>query len=239
MNFPKLEAAATTFTILINKDLGREVIKPITLEAPEPPPDELHFFRLVVWCYGFFFEAASDVLKECKALMKQSAPERTNRYDQGSRTINNLRTYKVHNLPPSKGNTKKLSDAKAWLAEYRTESSSIEKATEELCNIALIMIHDVTNVWEAASKDPTDAIQLFERVKNALDNAWAAHEFHQIANETADEINLSGFNAKAFCETHIAEWRQTASCFLDRESAAQGLRRTIRNTMLREFGQPT
>ncbi|MGE8501741.1 MAG: hypothetical protein ACN6P1_05830 [Pseudomonas sp.] len=237
MIFSQLEAAANTFTTLINNDLGREVIKPMTLETPEPPPDELHFFRLVVWCYGFFYEAAADALKECKALMKQSAPERTNRYDLGIRTVANLRTYKVHNLPPSRGNDKKRADALTWLAEFKAESNGMERAAERLCEIALEMINDVTSLWRAATSDPDDATQLFKRVTDALDNVWAVHELHQIVSETAGEIQLTGINVKVFCEPHIEEWRQIGSCFLDRESGAEGIRRAVRITMHRVFGQ--
>lgn len=236
MNFAQLEAAATALTASINSDLGREAIKPITLETPQPPPDELHFIRLVVWCYSFFYEAAADVLKECKALMKQSDPERTNRYDLGTRTINNLRTYKVHNLPPSKSNDKKRVAAQAWLSDFSNENDGVARATERLCEMALAMINDVASLWTAATKDPGDASQLIKRVTGALDNVWAVHELHQMAREAAEEIQLHGFDAKVFCDAYVEEWRQIGGCFLDRESGAAGIRRAIRVTMLRVFG---
>lgn len=237
MNYAQLEAAATSLTTLINNDLGQEVITPMTLETPRPPPDELHFFQLVVWCYGFFFEAAADALKECKALMKQSAPDRTNRYDLGTRTINNLRTYKVHNLPPSKSNDRKRAAAQAWLAEFNNETDGMARATEQLCAISLAILNDVTALWIEATKDPEDAAQLIKRVKDALDNTWAVHELHQMVLETAEDIHLPGFDAKAFCEKYVEEWRRIGICFLDRESGDAGIRRAIRTTLHNVFGQ--
>lgn len=231
MSFALLEVEARNLTDLINKDLGWEVIKPMTLEIPQPPPDDLHFFKLVVWCYGYFFEAAADALKECKALMKQGAPERTNRFDAGARTVNNLRTYKVHNLPPSKGNNKKRQEAEAWLTGVDSEL-----AIERLCEMALAMIRDAHSVWEAATQDTGDASQLFKRVTDTLQNAWAAHELHELANGVAGEISLKGFDAKAFCEPHLEAWRRVGGCFLDRESGAAGVTRAIRKTMHHTFG---
>ncbi|WP_418126189.1 hypothetical protein [Variovorax sp. 160MFSha2.1] len=239
MNFGQVEAAATALTDLINRDLGRDAIKPMTLETPQPPPDELHLIRLVVWCYGFFYEAAADVLKECKALMKQGVPERTNRYDAGTRTISNLRTYKVHNLPPSKNNDRKREAAQTWLKEFSTGTEGMELASQRLCEMALAVIEDVSFIWKAATKDPDDASQLIRVVKAALDNSWAVHELHQMAREAADEIQLSGFDPKTFCEGYIEEWRQVGSCFLDRASGAIGIRRAIGITMRGVFGPGT
>lgn len=85
MNFVQLQDATSQFTGMINNALGRDAVKPVTLDIPQPPPDDLHFHKLVVWCYGFFYEAAIDVLRECKALLKQGPPERTNRFDRGQR----------------------------------------------------------------------------------------------------------------------------------------------------------
>jgi hypothetical protein len=236
MNYAQLEAATAAFTTLINNDLGREAIKPMTLQTPRPPPDELHFFQLVVWCYGFFFEAATDVLKECKALMKQNAPERTNRYDLGTRTINNLRTYKVHNLPPSKGNDLKRAAAQAWLAEFNSESDGIARAAERLCEMALAILDDVILLWKSATKDPDDASELINRVKASLDNTWPAHELHQMVLEIAEDIQLTSFDAKTFCDNYIEDWRRIGGCFLERDSAGAGIKRAIRNTMLSVFG---
>lgn len=237
MNYALVEAAAIALTNLINRDLGREAIKPMTLETPKPPPDELHFFRLVVWCYGYIFEAAADVLKECKAVMKQNSPERTNRYDLHTRTVNNLRTYKVHNLPPSKGNDQKRAQAEAWLADFRNEIDGMARASEQLCKLTLELLDDVTSVWKGATNDPEDASQLVKRVLDALDNAWPPHEFHRMAIEVADDIQLPGIDAKSFCEKYIAEWRGIGGCFLDRESGEAGIKRAIRTTMQSVFGQ--
>jgi len=237
MNYVQLEAAVATLTSTINRDLGREAIKPMTLETPQPPPDELHFFRLVVWCYGFVFEAAADVLKECKSLMKQNAPERTNRYDLVSRTVNNLRTYKVHNLPPSKSNDQKRAQAEAWLAEFKHGGDGMARASEQLCKMTLEVLNDITSLWTAATADPGDALQLIEQVLNSLDNAWPPHEFHRIAEEEAKNIQLHGFNAKNFCEKYLAEWRAIGACFLDRKSGEAGIRRAIQTTMYATFGK--
>ncbi len=237
MNYAQLEAATTALTNMINRDLGRVAIKSMTLETPRPPPDELHFFKLVVWCYGFFYEAAADVLKECKALMKQNAPDRTNRYDLVTRTVNNLRTFKVHNLPPSKSNDQKRAQALAWLAEFNNESDAMARAAEKLCQMTLEILNDVTVLWMAATKDPGDASQLIKQIQDSLDNAWQPHELHRMVVETAEDIQLSGFDAKIFCDKYFEEWRKLGGFFLDRESGEAGIRRAIRTTMQSVFGQ--
>ncbi|ENK2740097.1 MULTISPECIES: hypothetical protein [Klebsiella pneumoniae complex] len=237
MSFSELEAAAKKFTTLINQDLEMEFIQPVTLVTPSSPLDQFHFMQLVVWCYGFFFEAANEALKECKALMKQGNPQHTNEFEQGHRLVNQLRTYKVHNLPPSKTNNYTRKCVETWLAQFNEDTSRHQRACESLYNTALSMINYATEAWIGATKDPEDAKQLFKRVMDASENNWAHHELSQIAHEIAEEINLSGFDAKEFCNNYLEEWRKTAGCFFNRESAEAGIRRTIRLTIYNLFGQ--
>ncbi|WJV36705.1 hypothetical protein QVN03_14815 [Raoultella terrigena] len=237
MSFSELEAAAKKFTNLINGDLEIEFIQPVTLVTPSSPLDQFHFMQLVVWCYGFFFEAANEALKECKALMKQGNPQHTNEFEQGHRLVNQLRTYKVHNLPPSKTNNYTRKCVEAWLAQFNEDTSRHQRACENLYNTALSMINYATEAWIGATQDTEDAKQLFKRVMDTFENYWAPHELSQIAYEIAEEINLSGFDAKEFCDYHLDEWRKTAGCFFNRESAEAGIRRTIRLTIYNLFGQ--
>lgn len=236
MNFELLEDATGRFTAAVNGALGREAIKLMTLEAPVPPTDELYFHRLVVWCYGFFFEAAADVLKDFKALLKQGPPERTNRFDRGTKLVNNLRTYKVHNLPPSKENDYKRRQAEAWIADAKSNGQGVSGASQELCRIGLEMVNDLISVWTDATVDAYDSAQLVERMLMSLDGTWQPHEVDSIVRDVAIEINLSGFDAKAFRDQNLEAWRRGASCFIDREAATAGLRRLIRSTMQNSYG---
>lgn len=236
MNFELLRDATSQFTSTVNGALKREAIKPVTLEIPEPPPDDLHFNKLVVWCYGFFYEAAIDVLKEFKALLKQGSPERTNRFDRGTKIVNNLRTFKVHNLPPSKDNDVKRRQAEAWIAEASSSGQGIAGATQELCRITLEMVNDLIAAWKDATNDAGDSGQLVERMLMAIDRTWQPHELDAIVRDVATEINLLGFDPKAFRDLHLEEWRKGASCFIDREAAAVGLRRLIRSAIQSKFG---
>ena len=236
MTFLRLQEAAIAFTEMVNEDLGRVVIQPVTLETPQPPPDELHFTRLVVWCYGFFYEAAADVLKECKAMLKTREPDQTNRYESSARVVQNLRTYKVHNLPPSKGNQKKQQMAQQWISDAIAKGEGIASATEALCEITLAMLSAVTSAWKESTKDPGDRVQLIKRVLLSLEETWEPHQLDEIVSDVAEEIGLDGFNAKAFREIHLETWRGHARCFVDREAATIGLRRTIRKAMENTFG---
>ena len=235
MKFELLQAATSQLSSTVNEVLGLQAIKPMTLEVPVPPADELHFHKLVVWCYGFFYEAAIDVLKEFKALMRQGPPERTNRYDRASKIVNNLRTYKVHNLAGKENDTKRTL-AEAWIKEATDNGRGIAGAVEELCRITLEMVDDLNDVWKSATQDAGDSQQLVERIVMAIEKTWQPHEFDAIVIDVANEINLPGFDAKAFRDQHLAEWRKAASCFIDREAAATGLRRHIRSLMQSMFG---
>lgn len=236
MSFLRLQEAAIAFTNMINTDLGRAAIHPVTLEAPESPPDELYFNRLVVWCYGFFYEAAVDVLKECKALLKTRPPEQTNLYERSARVVQNLRTYKVHNLPPSRDNLKKQNMAREWIADASGNGQGIEGAAQELCDITLAMLSVLTTAWKESTKDPADREQLIERVVSSLEDVWQPYQLDEIVKDVAEEIGLEGFDAKAFRCIHLDTWRSSARCFIDREAATVGLRRTIRRAMENTFG---
>lgn len=236
MNFQLLQEAALAFTSMVNADLGRAAIHPVTLETPEPPPDELHFNRLVVWCYGFFYEAAADVLKECKALLKTRNPEQTNRYELSMRVVQNLRTYKVHNLPPTRDNLRKQGMAQDWIAKASENGRGVNGAAQELCEITLAMLSVVTTAWKESTKDPGDREQLIERVVCSLEDTWQPYQLDEIVNSVAEDIGLEGFDVKAFRTIHLDNWRNSARCFVDREAATVGLRRTIRRTMENTFG---
>ena len=236
MSFLRLEEEAIAFTNMINKDLDRVAIHPVTLEAPEPPLDELYFNRLVVWCYGFFHEAAVDVLKECKALLKTRSPEQTNQYERSARVVQNLRTYKVHNLPPSGDNLKKQSMARAWIADASGNGKGIKGAAQELCDITLAMLSVLTTAWKESTEDLADREQLIDRVVSNLENVWQPYQLDEIVKNVAQEIGLEGFDAKAFRNIHLNTWRSRARCFIDREAATEGLRRTIRREMENTFG---
>ncbi|MFR0691634.1 hypothetical protein ACLUTX_19710 [Enterobacterales bacterium AE_CKDN230030158-1A_HGKHYDSX7] len=237
MSFLRLQEAVIAFTDMVNADLGEGVIHPMTLEAPVPPPDELHFNRLVVWCYGFFYEAAVDVLKECKALLKTRDPDQTNLYDRSSRVVQNLRTYKVHNLAPSKDNRKKQQLAQEWIASAMAKGQGFEGPIQELCEITLAMLNAVTAAWKEATQDAGDRLQLIERVVNSLEAVWQPHQLDEIVDSVAAEIKLNGFDAKAFRAIHLDTWRSSARCFVDRESATLGLRRAIRSALENTFGK--
>lgn len=235
MKFELLQAATSQFSSTVNEALGRPVIKPMTLEIPVQPPDELHFYQLVVWCYGFFYEAAIDVLKEFKALMRQGPPERTNRFDRALKIVNNLRTYKVHNLP-GKENDNKRKLAEQWIRDASCNGRGIAGAVEDLCRTTLEMVGDLNDVWKSATQDMEDLKQLVERMVMVIEKTWQPHELDAIVTDVATEIDLPGFDAKAFRDLHLEEWRKTANCFIDRETAETGLRRHIRSLMQSKFG---
>lgn len=236
MTFSQLQEAALAFTSMVNEDLGQTAIQPMTLEAPEPPPDELHFHKLVVWCFGFFYEAAADILKECRAMLKTRAPEQTNRYDQSSRVIQNLRTYKVHNLPPINGNQKKQATAKDWIADASDNNRGFSGATDDLCKLALDMLSIVSHAWKESTQDAADRAQLVDIILLSLQRTWQPHQFDEIVRQVTDEIGLKGFDAVAFRSTNINKWRDNARYFIDRETADIGLRRIIRRDMENTFG---
>lgn len=236
MNFSTLQEAAIDFTNIVNADLERAAIHPMTLEVPEPPPNELHFHKLVVWCYGFFYEAAVDVLKECKALLKTRAPEQTNQYERSARVVQNLRTYKVHNLAPKKENVWKQQMAQTWIADATANGRGFEGATQELCEITLAMLAAMTSAWKESTQDPGDREQLIERFVRSLENTWEPHQLDEIVRSVAEDIGLKGFDAKGFRERHLETWRDSAKCFVDRDAATLGLRRTIRQAMENTFG---
>jgi len=238
MTFMHLQQEAIAFTEMVNGDLGRVVIHPMTLETPAPPPDELYFTRVVVWCYGFFYEAAADVLKECKAMLKTREPEQTNQYESSARVVQNLRTYKVHNLPPSKGNLKKQEMARQWIADATAKGEGIASAAEELCQITRSMLSAVASAWKESTQDPGDRAQLIERVVHSLEETWEPHQLDEIVSNVAEEIGLKGFDAKAFRSIHLDTWRGNARCFIDRDAATEGLRRSIRKAMVNAFGGP-
>jgi hypothetical protein len=53
MSFVQLKDVCDEFRTLLRAATGRELIDAVSVDEPKEPEDELHFIKLVSWCYVF------------------------------------------------------------------------------------------------------------------------------------------------------------------------------------------
>jgi hypothetical protein len=118
MSFVRLKSACDGFRTLLRQDTGRELIDAVSVDEPKEPEDELHFIKLVSWCYVFVFEASQPSVKYILSLLRKANPEGHKATRLTFETVNNLRTVRVHNLSAeSQRDDQKRRLAHIWLLQ--------------------------------------------------------------------------------------------------------------------------
>src|SRR4051812_23804983 len=100
MSFLDLRSACETFRSLLRETTGREVISAVSVDDPAEPKDELHFLKLVSWCYVFLFEASQPTARYILSLLRTANPNVHKSVHTTIESVNHLRTVRVHNLMP-------------------------------------------------------------------------------------------------------------------------------------------
>ncbi len=93
MNFAQLKSACDRFHALLREATGRTLIDAVTVDEPKEPQDELHFIKLVSWCYVFIFEA-NHATRYILSLLRIANPDEHKAVTSTFEQVNNLRTVR-------------------------------------------------------------------------------------------------------------------------------------------------
>jgi hypothetical protein len=239
MTFPELKGACEDFRTLLREATGRELIIAVSVDEPAEPPDELHFLKLVSWCYVFLFEASQPAGRYIVSLLRAADPGEHKAVNETFENVNNLRTVRVHNLSvESRHDDYKTRQAHIWLVRNGGEPPDWAKCCRSLCEEARRAVDRLMKKWRRLTANKDDAESAVRELITAVDREWAPHTFDRIVEVAATEIGLSGLDCVRYRESRLDRWRELVGFFESREHAEAAIGAAIRRELEQVFGDP-
>jgi hypothetical protein len=214
MTFSLLKSTCDEFRTLLREATGREVIDAISLEEPKAPQDELHFLKLVSWCYVFIFEASHPSARFILALLRTSNPEQHKAVSATFENVNNLRTVRVHNLSPqSQRDDYKARQSHIWLSQSGGDPIDWPSCCRSLSVQVTDAIRRLIERWHQATAAKEDAGTVVKELGITIDREWPAHVFDRLVETAARDIGLDGLDCSKYRESRVDSWRRLISFF--------------------------
>jgi len=231
MTFAEVEAAAGRFREAIRSAL---TIEAVSVPRPELPIDELHFVRLVMWCYVYLVEVVAGPRRHLQGIMRGSDPPTHTKVADAVRLVENLRTYIGHQLAENKRDEAIRAFVITWL-EANEGEQQWEARASRLCDLVIEAIDLLTNRWvDLSVADPEMAAS---RMLETIERNWPAHVFDGMVEGAVADLNIHSFDAAAYRKLHLDRWVKLAGCFSDRSQAELELRNAIRSELSATFGR--
>jgi hypothetical protein len=240
MSFVILKSACDGFRTLLRQDTGRDLIDAVSVDEPKEPEDELHFLKLVSWCYVFMFEASQPSTKHILSLLRKANPESHRAISLTFETVNNLRTVRVHNLlAESRRDDQKRIQAHIWLLQNCGDPLDWPCCCRALSNEVTSAIDRLVEKWNQVTADKDDAASAVGDLMLAIDREWPPHAFDRMVETAANDIGLSGLDYVKYRQSRLKEWRELTGFFESRDHAEAAMSAAIRRELEHVFGNPT
>jgi hypothetical protein len=237
MTFAELRSASEQFRAVLRHGTGRELIAAVSVDEPADPQDELHFIKLVSWCYVFAFEASQPATRYILSLLRAAGPSEHRTVGTMLENVNNLRTVRGHNLiPESKSDDYRVRQANIWLVQNGGEPPEWHRCCGALCAQVTSAITLLRSRWERLTANAEDAATAIHDLMVTIDREWPPHIFDRIVEDAAGEIGLQGLDVVKYRQSRLDRWRELVGFFESREHAETAMRAAIRRELELLFG---
>jgi hypothetical protein len=237
MTFSEMKSACDDFRALLSSSTGHDCIHEVTVCEPYGDEDELHFVRLVLWCYAFWFEACHPAGNHIASLLKVASPQDYKKVEEPFRIVRHLRTATAHNLAPaSKENDRTSQQATIWLKLNCGDPRDWQRCCHTLSADVKNAVERLHQVWDILIQNSDDAQAGVDRLLQALKRDWPAHGFDRMVERAADSLRISGLDVVAYRSKRLQDWRILAGYFEDRNFAEEALQRAIQQELSDLFG---
>lgn len=236
--FVSLIERVESLRALCVENTGSQEIREISVDVPNPPLDELHFRKVVAWCYVLFQETGP-FIGFSGQLLRARGSKAFERFGQTRRLVDCARTVQAHNLSSdSKSDMGKERYFQIWLQENGGSPTNWELCNQALMNDAIQVVSVIELEWKRMSEDDADRRQLWQDYQLEKDTSWDAHEFDRFVEQAAEEVGLTGLDSSLFRKEgdRLKRWRRLVSCFQSRAEAEGAIGRAIRAEMSNLFG---
>ncbi len=235
MRFVDLERSTSGLRSAFNETVPRSLISEVSVPEPTEPIDELHFTRLVAWCYVFLIEVAGPPLKYVQGILRGTDPNQHSQIGNTVRIVQCLRTYQSHQLENSTSDlaTKKL--VATWMAQHSSEPIW-ENRCQAICSAVVTSADAITSTWIKLCTVQDEKATVVAALLDALDRQWPPHHFDRVIEEVASEHDLKGLDVVAYRKLKIDGWQKLIACFEERTAAEEAIKRVIRADLIGTFG---
>jgi hypothetical protein len=237
MSFAQLRSACDAFRGLLRESTGRELIHAVSVDEPKEPHDELHFMKLLSWCYVFIFEASQPSVRYILSLLRTADPNDHKVVTLAFENVNNLRTVRVHSLSPeSKRDDYKKRQAQIWLVQNGGNPTDWASCCSALCGEITSAVHRLAEKWIQVTASSDDTASVIQELTIIINREWPPHAFDRIIESAATDIGLLGLDCVRYRESRLDRWRELASFFESREHAQAAMNTVIRQELKQLFG---
>jgi arginyl-tRNA synthetase len=240
MTFADLKSACDDFRAILREATGRELVTAVSVDEPIDPQDELHFVKLVSWCYVVLFEASQPTTRYILSLLRAGDPSEHKTAASVIENVNHLRTVRVHNLSPeSRGDDHKRRQASIWLLQSGGEPTDWPRCCESLCAEVTSAIRLLIDKWRRITASTEDRTAVIQDLIVTIDREWPPNTFDRIVEGAAQEIGLQGFDCVKYRQHRLERWRELVGFFESREHAEAAMRAAIHRELEQLFGTLT
>lgn len=237
MTFPELTKTCEEFRDLLRESTGRDLVASISLDEPIEPQDELHFSKLVSWCYVLLFEASHPAIRYVLSLLRAANPREHQAVSTVFDDVNNLRTVRAHNLSPdNKSDDRKRQQANIWLIQNGGDPPNWPRGCNSLCSEVGSAIRLLSGKWRELIESAEDAAAVVQELLITIDREWPPYIFDRIVEGAATEIGLQGFDYVKYRQFRLSRWRELVGFFETREHAEVAMRAAISSELQQLFG---
>jgi hypothetical protein len=238
MSFAQLKRDCDGFRSRLRQATGRELIDVVSVDEPKEPQDELHFIKLVSWCYVFIFEASQPAARYVVSLLRTADPDEHKAVNSVFENVNNLRTVRVHNLSTeSRRDDYKKRQAHIWLIQNGGDPHDWPSCCRSLYREVTSAVHCLMAKWDRVTANDDDAASIGRELMLAIDREWPPHTFDRIVEAAATDIGLSGLDCVRYRENRLDRWRELVGFFESREHAEAAMAAAIRLELEQLFGK--
>jgi hypothetical protein len=211
MTFAELKSASDDFRAVLRELTGRELITTVSVDEPIEPQDELHFVKLVSWCYVILFEASQPTTRYILSLLRTADPGEHSTVATVIENVNHLRVVRAHNLSPeSKSDDYKRRQASIWLLQNGGEPTDWPRCCESLCAEVTKAVRLLVNKWRRITASIEDRAAAIQNLTIIVDREWPPHAFDRLVEGAAQEIGLQGFDYVKYRQHRLDKWRELA-----------------------------
>lgn len=237
MTFAELKNAYKEFRDFLRETTERELIVDVSVDEPIAPEDELHFLKLVSWCYVMLFEASQPTTRYILSLLRASDPSAHKQAHSVLENVNYLRTVRVHNLSPiNKGDVRKQKQADIWLLRSGGEPTDWLQCCETLCSEVVSTIRLLSEKWRLTTAITEDRAAIVQNLITTIDREWPPHAFDRIVEGAVEKIGLQGFDCVKYREHRLNDWRVLVGFFETREDSEAAMTMAIHRELEQRFG---
>ena len=237
MSFIEIKDVCDQFRSLLLAATGRELIDLISVDEPLEPYDELHFIKLVSWCYVCLFEASQPAARYILSLLRTASPEDHRQVNSAFEHVNNLRTVRAHNLlPQNKRDDYKKRQAHIWLIQNGGDPPDWASCCDSLSREVTSAVERLVRKWIEVTSSADDAASIVDQLLIVVDREWPPLVFDRIVEAAAAEIGLLGLDYVKYRESRLDRWREVVGYFETREHAETAISSAIRAELGQLFG---